>query len=253
MNAEQTPDPAIRVNFNPQARPDETRRSRAKSIASATFFSARRCAITTGVSSGSTNGSRTKQPKRAAKCRSESKAWKISSRREVQSLTNRLNVEQSDRGSAIEKLAHDLAETARALEGKIKNLDEHTARELHNLREQLLEQSKALSSEIEEKHDQMKAGPEPRGGADPQRHDRARIARRDAERSRAPFEERVPRARRLTTAADAPIPWGRGRGVRGTPAAPAQPRTPANSTSCASRSRTRSAVRRMSPRSSRRR
>lgn len=77
---------------------------------------------------------------------------------EVQLLTNRLNVEQSDRGSAVEKLAHDLAETARALDGKIKNLDEHTARELHNLREQLLEQSKALTSEIREKHDQMKAG-----------------------------------------------------------------------------------------------
>src|SRR5476649_2016128 len=32
---------------------------------------------------------------------------------EVQSLTNRLNVEQSDRGNAIERLVHDLAETAR--------------------------------------------------------------------------------------------------------------------------------------------
>ncbi len=77
---------------------------------------------------------------------------------EVQSLTNRLNVEQNARGGAIEKLARDLAETAHTLEVKIKNLDEHSAREIHDLREQLLEQSKALNAEIKEKHDQMKAG-----------------------------------------------------------------------------------------------
>lgn len=77
---------------------------------------------------------------------------------EVQSLGNRLNVEQSERGRALEKLAHDLAETARAFEAKVTNLDEHTARELHNLREQLLEQAKALGAEIKEKHEQMQAG-----------------------------------------------------------------------------------------------
>lgn len=77
---------------------------------------------------------------------------------EVQSLTNRLNAEQSDRGNAIARLAHDLAETARALEGKIKYLDEQSACEMHDLREQLLEQTKALSAEINDKHEQMKAG-----------------------------------------------------------------------------------------------
>src|SRR5438105_15695084 len=71
---------------------------------------------------------------------------------EVQSLTNRLNAEQAERGGAIEKLARDLGETARALEWKIKNLDDRTAVEIHMLREQLLEQSKALSAEIKEKH-----------------------------------------------------------------------------------------------------
>jgi phage host-nuclease inhibitor protein Gam len=74
---------------------------------------------------------------------------------EVQSLVNRLNAEQGERRGAIEKLAHDLAETARAFESKIKNLDERTAGEIHNLREQLLEQSKALGAEIKEKHEQM--------------------------------------------------------------------------------------------------
>ena len=77
---------------------------------------------------------------------------------EVQSLTNRLNAEQAERVSVIEKLVRDLGEMARALEWKIKNLDDRTAVEIHMLREQLLEQSKALSAEIKEKHDQMKAG-----------------------------------------------------------------------------------------------
>ena len=77
---------------------------------------------------------------------------------EVHSLTNRLNAEQSDRGGAIEKLSRDLAETARALESRIKNLDDRAAAEIHALREPLLEQSKALSAEIKEKHEQMKAG-----------------------------------------------------------------------------------------------
>jgi len=78
-------------------------------------------------------------------------------RREVESLTNRLNTEQSERGTAIEKLGHDLAETAKAFELKIKNLDEY-AREIHDLHRQLLEESKALSAEVKEKHEQTQAG-----------------------------------------------------------------------------------------------
>ncbi len=75
----------------------------------------------------------------------------------LESVSNRLSTEQSDRGSAVEKLARDLAETARALELAIKNLGEHADRELHALRQQLLEQSKALGDEIREKHGQVKA------------------------------------------------------------------------------------------------
>jgi uncharacterized phage infection (PIP) family protein YhgE len=76
---------------------------------------------------------------------------------EMESLTNRLNTEQSERRTAIEKLGHDLAETAKAFELKIKNLDEY-AREIHDLHRQLLEQSKALSAEVKEKHEQTQAG-----------------------------------------------------------------------------------------------
>ena len=75
----------------------------------------------------------------------------------LESLTNRLNTEQFARGHAVEKLAHDLAETARALELATKDLGEHADREFHALRQQLLDQSKALNDEIREKHGQMKA------------------------------------------------------------------------------------------------
>jgi NADH dehydrogenase/NADH:ubiquinone oxidoreductase subunit G len=75
----------------------------------------------------------------------------------LESLTNRLNTEQFARGHAVEKLARDLTETASALELATKNLGEHADREVHALRQQLLEQSKALSEEIREKHGQVKA------------------------------------------------------------------------------------------------
>jgi hypothetical protein len=75
----------------------------------------------------------------------------------LESLTNRLNTEQFARGHAVEKLTHDLTETAKALEVATKSLGEHADREFHALRQQLLDQSKALSAEIREKHGQVKA------------------------------------------------------------------------------------------------
>jgi hypothetical protein len=76
---------------------------------------------------------------------------------EVESMTNRFNTERSERGNALE-IARNLADMVKALESKINSFGEQTGRELHDLREQLVEQSKALSTEITEKHDQMKAG-----------------------------------------------------------------------------------------------
>jgi hypothetical protein len=76
---------------------------------------------------------------------------------EVESIRNRANAEQSERIGAFEKLARDLAETARNLDSKINGLAEHGSNEVRNLRQQLLDQSKALSADIKEKHDQMKA------------------------------------------------------------------------------------------------
>ena len=75
----------------------------------------------------------------------------------LESLTNRLNTEQFARGHAVEKLAQDLTEATKMLELGTKNLGEHADREFHALRQQLLDQSKALGDEIREKHGQVKA------------------------------------------------------------------------------------------------
>ncbi len=77
---------------------------------------------------------------------------------EVESMMNRLRGENAERNQALGKLAQDLGETARGLELKISNLDQQAAQDTRELRQQLLEQSKALSTEIGEKHAQMKAG-----------------------------------------------------------------------------------------------
>lgn len=77
---------------------------------------------------------------------------------EVESLRGWLGSEQAERGNAIEKLTRDLAETARALEMKRSNLDERAGRDVHELRQQLLEQATALRNEMRERHEQMEAG-----------------------------------------------------------------------------------------------
>jgi len=77
-------------------------------------------------------------------------------RSEVESVSKRLNAEQSEDRTAIEKLGHDLGEMVKAFESKIKNLHDY-AREIHDLHRQLLEQSKALSVEVKERHEQMQA------------------------------------------------------------------------------------------------
>jgi len=75
---------------------------------------------------------------------------------EVESMTNRLKTEQAERGQAVERLNREMMETAKGLEMKISHLDGQAAKDIRDLREQLLEQSKALSAEMKEKHDQMK-------------------------------------------------------------------------------------------------
>ena len=77
---------------------------------------------------------------------------------EVDSINSRASAEHGERCNANDKLGRDLAETSRNLDAKVSNLSEQTAKNLGELRELLLEQSKILSAEIKEKYDQMKAG-----------------------------------------------------------------------------------------------
>ena len=64
---------------------------------------------------------------------------------EAESMTNRVKGEQSERAQAIQQLAREMGETVRGIELKISNLDSQAAKDIRDLREQLLEQSKALA------------------------------------------------------------------------------------------------------------
>jgi hypothetical protein len=79
-------------------------------------------------------------------------------RGETESLGNRLTSEQTERAQAVERLGRDLAETARHLNERLTNLDGQMAKEFRDLRQQVMDHSKALTNEIKEKHDAMKAG-----------------------------------------------------------------------------------------------
>ncbi len=75
---------------------------------------------------------------------------------EVESMTNRVRTENVERVSAFERIARELAEVAKELDLKLRNLDEQTAKDIRELRQQGLDQSKALSTEIKSAHDQLK-------------------------------------------------------------------------------------------------
>jgi uncharacterized protein (DUF3084 family) len=75
---------------------------------------------------------------------------------EVDSINSRAAAEHGERCNATDKLGRDLAETSRNLDTKVSNLSEQTAKNIGELRELLLEQSKMLSAEMKEKYDQMK-------------------------------------------------------------------------------------------------
>ncbi len=56
----------------------------------------------------------------------------------------------------VQQLAHEIGETVKNLDLKLSHLDGRASNEIRELREQLLEQAKALGHEMRERHDQMK-------------------------------------------------------------------------------------------------
>lgn len=69
-------------------------------------------------------------------------------RKEVESLADRLRGEQEERMDAGKDLSRELRETAKGLEKKLGALDEQTTKGQRELRQQILDQSKALTEEI---------------------------------------------------------------------------------------------------------
>jgi hypothetical protein len=76
-------------------------------------------------------------------------------KREFEALAERLQVEQHQREEAVQGLLRALTETAQALEAKLLQFDEGSARGQRDLRQQILDQSRSLSEEIHQKHAEM--------------------------------------------------------------------------------------------------
>ncbi|ETX02216.1 hypothetical protein [Candidatus Entotheonella palauensis] len=74
---------------------------------------------------------------------------------EVDSLNQRLTTEQNTRAGAIDKLVRDVKALGAVFEKKTEQLAEQTAESQHELRELLLEQSKALAEDIRNRYDDL--------------------------------------------------------------------------------------------------
>ena len=69
-------------------------------------------------------------------------------RKEVESLSDRVKAEQGERTESGKELSREIREAARSLEKKIAQLDDVTTKSQRELRQQILDQSKALTEEI---------------------------------------------------------------------------------------------------------
>jgi DNA repair exonuclease SbcCD ATPase subunit len=78
-------------------------------------------------------------------------------KQEFESLTERLRAEQNDRGEAVQGLSQDMKNSALSFEKRIGQLDDQLTRGQRELRQQILDQSKSLSEEIRQKHQEVSA------------------------------------------------------------------------------------------------
>ena len=76
---------------------------------------------------------------------------------EFESLTERLQAEARTREESAQSWSRDLQETGKTLDKKLSQLDEQTTRGQRDLRQQILDQSKNLSDEIRQKHNELLA------------------------------------------------------------------------------------------------
>ena len=69
-------------------------------------------------------------------------------KKEIESLADRIKAEQGERSDAVKELSRELRDTARALEKKLAQQDEQATKGQRELRQQILDLSKALTDEI---------------------------------------------------------------------------------------------------------
>jgi hypothetical protein len=78
-------------------------------------------------------------------------------KKELETLAAKLKQEEGERGEAGRALARELAEAAAGLDRRIVQLSDHGATSERDLRQQLLEQSRQLSDEMEKGRQQVAA------------------------------------------------------------------------------------------------
>lgn len=76
---------------------------------------------------------------------------------EVKSLTDRLGSEQNSRADAVKELAGELKDLSHGFDKKVSAINEQAAKSESDLRQQLLTQSKNLTDEILQRHNELLA------------------------------------------------------------------------------------------------
>ena len=72
--------------------------------------------------------------------------------KEIDSLSQRLKAEKSERAESLKEIGRELRETAQSGQNRLSQLDDQFAKDAAALRSQLLEQSKQLTADAEDKY-----------------------------------------------------------------------------------------------------
>jgi DNA anti-recombination protein RmuC len=75
--------------------------------------------------------------------------------KEVEALAEGLKTEQTERDESVKELTQELKDLVKSLEKKIAQLDEQTGQKQRELRQQILDQSKALGDDMQHKHEEV--------------------------------------------------------------------------------------------------
>jgi hypothetical protein len=78
-------------------------------------------------------------------------------KKEIEAVTDRVKAEQAGRADSMKELTRELKDLAMTMDRKTGQLDDQGARAQRELRQQLLDQSKSLSEEIQTHHKELSA------------------------------------------------------------------------------------------------